>query len=445
MLDAYDKSRLKLKKNKDDFAAWLRMAEVFITNARVTGQYGTNYHAALDILDNLLVAAKDNKDIRVQGIVLKATIKLSQHQFQEALDLGTEAVKLNPSQAFTYGVLVDANVELGHYDEAVKASDKMVGIRPDLRSYSRVSYLREIHGDVDGAIQAMDMAVKAGYPGFEETEWCRVQLGKLYEGRGDLKQAAAQYMQAMNERTNYPIAMAAMGRIEAKRKNFAHAEDLLSKASRLMPEAAFYEELARVYGAGNKDNERSAAVEKARAALKGLAAANGIHAGQADSTSHGHSHEVGLEMARLQLEFDHDLPGALKNAQREHQLRPENNDVNALLASVYYAMNDLQGASDHLAKAQRTGSKDAYLQCLAGLIAIKKGETATGREMLQSILRDRSLPDACLRSGGSQADVIGDETHRVVPIHARDGGGVARSDARRCARGGEGIAGAHRR
>jgi hypothetical protein len=45
----------------------------------------------------------------------------------------------------------------------------MMAIRPDLRSYSRVSYLREIFGDIPGAREAMLMAIQAGYPGQEET------------------------------------------------------------------------------------------------------------------------------------------------------------------------------------------------------------------------------------------------------------------------------------
>ncbi len=43
--------------------------------------------------------------------------------------------------------------------------NRMVSIRPDIRSYSRISYLREIHGDIPGAIEAMELAVEAGAPG----------------------------------------------------------------------------------------------------------------------------------------------------------------------------------------------------------------------------------------------------------------------------------------
>jgi hypothetical protein len=54
--------------------------------------------------------------------------------------------------------LVDGNVEMGNYATAIEEADKMISIRPDIRSYSRASYLREIHGDYPGAIDAMKLA-----------------------------------------------------------------------------------------------------------------------------------------------------------------------------------------------------------------------------------------------------------------------------------------------
>ena len=87
----------------------------------------------------------------------------------------------------------------------------MISIRPDIRSYSRIAYLREIHGDIPGAIEAMKMAVDAGAPGDENTEWCRVQLGKLYEKTGKIKEAEMHYAIALNNRQNYPYALGRSG------------------------------------------------------------------------------------------------------------------------------------------------------------------------------------------------------------------------------------------
>jgi hypothetical protein len=73
----------------------------------------------------------------------------------------------------------------------------MVSIRPDLSSYSRISYQREIHGDNEGAIEAMKWLWKLAHPGDEATEWSRIQLAKLYEHTGQIEYA----------RMNYTIAL----------------------------------------------------------------------------------------------------------------------------------------------------------------------------------------------------------------------------------------------
>ncbi|MBL0044496.1 MAG: hypothetical protein IPP33_08890 [Flavobacteriales bacterium] len=376
LLDVYDKSRIKLEKNPMDWDAWLRMSEAFITEARVTGTHGYNYDQALNILDHVLAQTGLKKDVKGQGITLKATILLSQHQFSDALVLGKEAVKLDPYRAYNYGVLVDAYTELGYYDSAVVMCDKMVSTRPDLRSYSRVSYQREIHGDVPGAIEAMDLAVKAGAQGLEETSWCRVQLGGLYERSGQLEKAREQYALALSERKNYAFAIAGLGRLEGKKKNYPEAEKQLMAAVAVTPDASFYEELARVYSAQGKTEQRDEAVRNAGKVLVGLT-----------KGGEGHTHQVGLEMARFQLEFMNDLDNAMTNAEHEFTHRPTNNDVNTALAAVNYAKGDLTAAAKFIAVAQHTGSKDPYLMTLNGLVLVKQGDAAKGKQLILESLK----------------------------------------------------------
>src|SRR6188472_100346 len=145
----------------------------------------------------------DNEPGNFEALTLKSLLYMSQHHFAEGLHIAEKAQKINPYNALIYGMLVDGNVELGNYPAAVENSDKMDSIRPDLRSYARISYLREIYGDYPGAIEAMKLAVDAGAPGDESTEWSRVHLGQLYENTGDLENAAMNYNIALEERPGY--------------------------------------------------------------------------------------------------------------------------------------------------------------------------------------------------------------------------------------------------
>ncbi|MGI8939179.1 MAG: hypothetical protein ACR2JF_13395 [Iamia sp.] len=91
-----------------------------------------------------------------------------------------------PANETAFGVRVDALNELGRYDEAVEATQDMVDVRPSLASLSRVSYARELQGDLDGAIEAMSQAVTAAAgSGGENVAFVEVLLGNLLLTRGD--------------------------------------------------------------------------------------------------------------------------------------------------------------------------------------------------------------------------------------------------------------------
>ena len=208
-----------LKAKPGDAQTKLLLAKEFMQEGRVTGNYSYYNKAALGLINKTL--EKDPKNF--DAICLKSIVYLSQHRFAEAREIALQGAQINAYSSFIYGSLVDANVELGNYAEAVKMCDKMVGIRPDIRSYSRVSYLREIHGDAAGAVEAVKMAVSAGFPGSEDTEWARMVLAHLCEDTGAMDKAENEYKIALAERPDYPFAYAGLGRDrKSTRLNSSH-------------------------------------------------------------------------------------------------------------------------------------------------------------------------------------------------------------------------------
>jgi len=230
----YQECTINIAKNPDDFGDYIKLAEVFMHEARVTGEHGHYYPSALQVLNTVLGKEKEPSDIRFNALLYKASVMLSQHEFQTAKELSLEAMKINKYNAQLYGTLVDALVELGEYDDAVLMADKMVSLRPDLRSYARISYLREIYGDMPGAIEAMTMAAQAGYPGLEQTAWAKLTLGELYEKNKEPEKASLVFQQILEERDNYPFAIAALGKLELEKENYKKAEVLLQKAASII-------------------------------------------------------------------------------------------------------------------------------------------------------------------------------------------------------------------
>src|SRR4051812_44310929 len=76
-------------------------------------------------------------------------LALARHDFSGALALGGRAGVIGAA------IRVDALVELGRYPAAAQELQAMVDRKPNLSGYARVSYLRELHGDLAGAASAM--------------------------------------------------------------------------------------------------------------------------------------------------------------------------------------------------------------------------------------------------------------------------------------------------
>lgn len=358
----------KIEKDPNDHNSYIKLAEIYVNEARVTGEHGYYYPAILSLLDNLL-AKNPTGDIPFKAMSLKSSVYLSLHQFATARETAEQAAKLNPDNAQIYGALVDANVELGNYPEAVKMAETMMDKRPDLLSYSRASYLREIHGDPKGAIQAMTMAVESGYPGFENTAWTRNTLAHIYETYGDLVSAETQYKNTLAERPNYPFALAGLASIEKKKGNVKEAEKLLNDAAGIIPEVAFYAELAELY----QSTGRTAEAEKTTTDVLAM---------MADDEAKGHM--MSLEYAKVYMNLVHDYDKALAYAITEYAARPTNIDVNKALAEIYFRKGNIREAEKHLSIAFSTGSKNPELLMIAGLISFANGNAKQGFDFVKT-------------------------------------------------------------
>jgi tetratricopeptide (TPR) repeat protein len=349
----YQEMSLKIKKNPNDNESKLKLAQLFIQEARVTGEHGHYYNAALDLTNQVIKNEVKNKDLVFNAMVTKAGVQLSHHAFAAALETGHAALKINAFNAQLFGVLVDANVELGNYKEAVALADKMMAIRPDLRSYSRVSYLREIYGDVNGAKEAMMMAINAGYPGYEETAWAMHTYGDMLIRYNELDKAQQVYEAILAERENYPFAMAAMAQIAIKKGDADKGEKLLKQAIAIIPEVSYYVTLAELY----KNKGRATELEQMKKEILVMLK---------DDEKSGHN--MDLEYAYVYQHLFQDTNMATKYAQKELVKRPANIDVNRSLALIALQAKDMESAKKYYSLATATNSKHPDLELIKSKI-----------------------------------------------------------------------------
>lgn len=370
-----------LQQDPNDMNASVKLAALYIQEARETGNYMYYDQAAMKYVNNILKTDSTN----FNALVYKSLLYLSQHHFAEGLAAAQKAQKVNPYNAYVYGLMVDGYLEMGQYDSAVANADRMVAIRPDLTSYSRVSYLREIFGNYKSAIDAMKMAAEAGGQGDEHTEWTRVQLGNLYEKTGDYKNAENLYSISLSMRPDYPYALAGLARVAMAQNDYKKAITYYEKADSLITDNSMKEELVDIYRLTGQNKKADDAANKV---IENLS--QDSQAGDKDADI-GHYADRELAYAYLKV---NNTDKALEHAMLEYNRRPDNIDVNETVAWVYYNKGEFAKAVPYIKAALKTNSKNPVLLSRAGLIFYKSGE----KEMAKSMLREAATSNSYIGS-----------------------------------------------
>ena len=342
----FESVKAKLIKDNQDIKSWGDMLSIYLVQSRVSQD-----HKYAEYIFDLTTVLLENKSLKSEDQFLllsyQATALLSLHEFEKGLDVAQKATLLVPQNAAIIGAMVDANVELGNYKEAVALADKMINLRPDIRSYSRVSYLRELYGDIDGAIAAMKEAVASGVPGNEQCEWSRVNLGKLYIKNNKLDFAKMSFLIALENRPNYLPAIEAIANFSLEAGMVAEAKSYVEKGLKISTTTSL---LATQCKIAKIEKDEDAYAKYYTQLMKSL----DKHSATAPSTKSSKylvtsklkenivDHEmkqIALEKAKFILDLDGDPSQALPYLEFEYKLRPNNIEVNKYMAIALKKMN----------------------------------------------------------------------------------------------------------
>ena len=346
--------RDEIRKHPETVKNYLELAQLYLQEARVTGRHREYMPKARYLIDETLNRDPQNFDARM----IKGTMLMTMHHFGEARELAEDAVKQNPHSAIGYGVLCDALVESGRYEEAVKTCDQMLSVRPDLRSYARASYLRELHGDNPGAVDAMKMAADAGVYGQENRAWALYNLGKLFLNQGNLDTAAYIFKGILEERPDYAYAMSGLAQVRRAKGETQGAVDLVTKAYQQTPEHVFVEQLADIYRA---TGQTQSADGVAKIVL------------QAFEQHEKDGWNINREYAMFCANHGMNLKEALDRAKNEFDLRPDNIDVLETYAWTLYKNGKGAEAVPYIEKAMRLRTRSFTLHYHAGAIYAAAG------------------------------------------------------------------------
>jgi len=355
----------RLRRFPADTTAEALLGAAYLQRVRETGD-PTYYPKAQAIL--ALALKRDPRNL--EALVGTGALALARHDFRAALIIGERARALNPTVPRIYGIVGDAQIELGMYSAALRTVQMMVDMRPDLSSYSRASYLRELFGRVPGAISAMRMAVDAGGPNTENTQWTRVQLGQLYFNTGNLTAAERQYRQTLAQLPDSAPALAGLAQVRAAQGRYAAAIDLYTRAIQRLPLPQYVIALGDVYAAKGDHQEAQQQYGLVRA-IDTLLTANGVN--------------TDLETALFFADHGIDPPASLRKARAAYAARQSIQTADGL-AWTLYKTGHYREAAPYAAQALRLGTRDAVKLFHAGMIAKALGQDARAHAYLRQAL-----------------------------------------------------------
>jgi len=354
----------RLREMPDDWRGFAQLGLAYVAQARVTADPSW-YPKAEGVLKRSVLLHPDEN---VDGALGIGALDLARHDFASALRQGRRAASLDPYDADAFGVIGDALVELGRYRAAFDAIQTMVDTRPDLASYARVAYARELRGDVAGAQRAMRLAFDAaGTPA--DAAWSAYQLGELAFGSGEIAAARDWYTRGLDLDPSYALNLAGMAKVAWARGGDDLAIRRYKDVADRYPAPEVVIALADLYratGHATLADQQEDVVH----AMQELAAANGVN--------------IDLELALY--DADHGDPSGALSAARAEWARRHSIHVADAYAWALYANHEYGRASGFADRALALGTRNALFLFHAGMIRLELGDRDGARRDLARAL-----------------------------------------------------------
>ena len=296
-----------------------------------------------------------------EAMLLRAHVLENLHRFKDSEALARRLVQ-ERGLSFDYGILGDALMEQGKLNDAVEAYQRMMNLKPDLRAYARAAHMRWLKGDLEGAMEAMQLAVSAASPSdAESAAWVNTRLAFYKFQAGRVSEAGQRCALALSLQSNYPPTLLLHGRILLSQNRFGEAVDVLQNAAKRNPLPEYQWTLAEALRVAGKENEAS----EVEAHLRQRGESNDPRTLALYLATRDESPATALGLARAELDsrgdvFTHDA-----------------------LAWSLAAAGRVTEAQSEMQRALAEGTQDARLFFHAGIIASQSGQSADAERWLR--------------------------------------------------------------
>ena len=362
---AIEKLQKDLARVPGNYRAWTDLGYAYVQRARATADPSL-YLRAEGAFDKALALRPKDNDSALAG---QASLAAARHDFAAALALTDQALAINGFSVTTYAVRADALTELGRYDQARDAVQKMFDLRPGgIDGYSRASYAFELRGDDDRATQLLQQGRdEARLPA--DKAFASYYLGEIAFHGGDLDRAEAEYGESLREDPTYAFALAGQAKVMAARGETTAAAGLYAGVVERLPLPEFVVSYGELLEATGQTAEAQEQYDTLRLIQK-LFAANG--------------QDVDTELALF--EADHGTPAAaVASAEKALAKRPDGIFTQDAYAWALHAAGRSAEALPYAQKAVRLGFRYPSFSYHLGAIALAAGDRVTAKAALTRV------------------------------------------------------------
>src|ERR1700730_9372523 len=248
--------QLRVKRYPEDYQAYAGLGAAYLQKGRETGD-AADFELAKGALGKSLDLIS-NDPAAAFAMTQMAVLSMAEHRFEDALAWAHDALALGSGDSSPWAIAGDALADLGDYRGAAEAYSKLqssYGSEDDklAASYqrdSRMSFLRLVAGDSQGAIQLMRSAVGTAietHMPAENVAWSQFQLSEELYQTGNLEGAVTAYLAALDEFPGYYRALAGLAKVRSAQGKLREAASLYQKALAAVPYPEYAAALGDIY------------------------------------------------------------------------------------------------------------------------------------------------------------------------------------------------------
>ena len=354
----------QIRAGKQTEIALERLGWLFVAKARESFDAGF-----YKLAERCALALDARQPHCAEALLLRAHVLQNLHRFAESEAVARELVTAR-GQAFDFGVLGDALMEQGKLTEAIAAYQKMADLKPDLHAQLRAAHVRWLKGDLEGALEMMQLAAGAVSPRDPDTAaWTLTRLAGYEFQAGRFDDARRIAASALEFCADYPPALLLRGKMLLAENKNAEAVETLRVAEKLNPLPEYQWALADALNAAGQTEEARAVEEKLRR-----------QGAKADPRTFALFLATRGEQPEL----------ALRLAEEEMKSRGDVFTLDAL-AWAEAGAGKFAGANRGIERALAEGTQDARLFLHAAIIAIRAGDSAAAKAFSEKTLALRHL------------------------------------------------------